>query len=104
MCIRDRIWFVRALYSCLLSSDWDERKNLITYKGCLCIRFPSVGHFFHCTGTMTSPRISTCVVDIFTRSFVIPNVVSIKFYRQPDGYCYIAFIPVSYTHLTLPTS
>src|SRR5678815_1993729 len=23
-----------------------ERKNLITYKGCLRIRFPSVGHFF----------------------------------------------------------
>src|SRR5678816_3809260 len=42
---------------------------------------------------MTSPRISTSVVDIFTRSFVIPNVVSIKFYRQPDGYRYIACIP-----------
>src|SRR5678816_632326 len=42
---------------------------------------------------MTSPRISTSVVDIFTRSFVIPNDVSFIFNRQPDGYRYIACIP-----------
>src|SRR5678815_4908724 len=42
---------------------------------------------------MTSPRISTPVVDIFTRSFVIPNDVSFIFNRQPDGYRYIACIP-----------
>src|SRR5678816_2933146 len=42
---------------------------------------------------MTSPRISTPVVDIFTKSFVIPNDVSFIFNRQLDGYRYIACIP-----------
>src|SRR5678816_987802 len=42
---------------------------------------------------MSSPHISTPVVDIFTRSFVIPNDVSFIFNRQPDGYRYIACIP-----------
>src|SRR5678815_1742060 len=44
------------------------------------------------TGTMTSPRISTSVVDIFTRSFVIPNDVSFIFNRKPNGSRYVACI------------
>src|SRR5678816_1480607 len=43
---------------------------------------------------MTSPTISTLVVDIFTRSFVIPNDVSVIFNCKPNGDCYIAHIPV----------
>src|SRR5678815_1057775 len=42
---------------------------------------------------MSSPHISTPVVDIFTRSFVIPSNASFIFNRQPDGYRYIACIP-----------
>src|SRR5678815_2999065 len=42
---------------------------------------------------MTSPRISTPVVDIFTRSFVIPNDVSFIFNRIPNCGRYVAFIP-----------
>src|SRR5678815_1356173 len=42
---------------------------------------------------MTSPRISTPVVDIFTRSFVIPNDVSFIFNRKPNGGRYVACIP-----------
>src|SRR5678816_2586678 len=42
---------------------------------------------------MTSPHISTLVVDIFTKSFVIPNDVSFIFNRKPNGDRYIACIP-----------
>src|SRR5678815_2984282 len=42
---------------------------------------------------MTSPRISTLVVDVFTRSFVIPNDVSFIFICKPNGGRYIACIP-----------
>src|SRR5678816_4961830 len=41
---------------------------------------------------MTSPRISTSVADIFTRSFVIPNDVSFIFKRKPNGSRYVACI------------
>src|SRR5678816_1683097 len=42
---------------------------------------------------MTSPRISTLVVDIFTRSFVIPNDLSFIFIRKPNGDRSIGCIP-----------
>src|SRR5678815_2135195 len=43
---------------------------------------------------MTSPRISTPVVDIFTRSFLIPRDVSITFFRKTNGKQYITCIPI----------
>src|SRR5678816_3947454 len=42
---------------------------------------------------MTSPHVSTLVLDIFTRSFVISNDVSFIFNRKPNGGRDIACIP-----------